>query len=169
VSDSHAHRFRPIEARDDPAVAAIIRAVMPEFGADGPGFAIHDPEVGAMSRAYVGADAVYLVVELDGRVVGGGGIAPLRGGPPGVCELQKMYFLPELRGRGVGRALLLELLERARELGYRSCYLETLSGMDAAQRLYRALGFAPRCAPLGATGHSGCDRWYERDLARTPV
>ena len=34
--------IRPIEARDDDAVAAIIRAVMPEFGADGPGFAIHD-------------------------------------------------------------------------------------------------------------------------------
>jgi putative acetyltransferase len=137
---------------------------MPEFGADGPGFAIHDPEVGAMSRAYSGAGAVYLVVEQGCVVVGGGGIAPLRGGQSGICELQKMYFLPALRGRGIGRALLVELLERARSFGYRTCYLETLTGMDAAQRLYLALGFKPRCSPLGNTGHPSCDRWYELEL-----
>src|SRR5574340_207378 len=44
--------IRPIEARDDAAVASIIRTVMPEFGADGPGFAIHDTEVGTMHAAY---------------------------------------------------------------------------------------------------------------------
>ena len=41
----------------------------------------------------------------DGRVVGGGGIAPLAGGDPDVCELRKMYFLPSLRGLGAGMAL----------------------------------------------------------------
>lgn len=156
--------FRRVEPRDDAALAAIIRRVMPEFGADGPGFAIHDPEVGAMHRAYSGPNAIYLVVEQDGVVVGGGGIAPLRGGQSGTCELQKMYFLPAIRGRGLGRALLVELLERARGLGFRTCYLETLTGMDAAQRLYVSLGFKPRCSPLGSTGHSGCDRWYELAL-----
>lgn len=162
-------RLRRIEPRDDATVAAIIRRVMPEFGADGPGFAIHDPEVDAMCRAYSGANAVYLVVEQDGIVVGGGGIAPLRGAQTGTCELQKMYFLPVARGRGIGRALLVELLERARALGYRTCYLETLTGMDAAQRLYVALGFQPRCSPLGNTGHSSCDRWYELDLGAPRV
>ena len=44
--------IRPIRPADDASVAAIIRAVMPEFGADGPGFAIHDPEVDHMSDAY---------------------------------------------------------------------------------------------------------------------
>ena len=37
-------RIRPIEARDDAAIAAIIRSVMPEFGACGSGFAINDPD-----------------------------------------------------------------------------------------------------------------------------
>jgi putative acetyltransferase len=156
--------WRPIEPRDDVAVAAIIRAVMPEFRADGPGFAIHDPEVSAMSRAYSAPNAIYLVVELDGKLVGGGGIASLRGGADGVCELQKMYFLRQARGRGLGRALIEELLLRARSLGYRTCYLETLTGMDAALRLYEQQGFQRRCAPLGATGHSSCDRWYELEL-----
>ena len=44
--------IRPIEARDDAAIAAIIRSVMPEFGASGCGFAIGDPEVDWMTRAY---------------------------------------------------------------------------------------------------------------------
>lgn len=156
--------LRPIEPRDDAAVAAIIRTVMPEFGADGPGFAIHDPEVGGMCAAYADARSLYLVVESAGRVLGGGGIAPLAGGEPGTCELRKMYFLREARGRGWGEVLLRRLLDEARARGFRTCYLETLTGMDAAQRLYERLGFARLPGPLGCTGHHGCNRWYARDL-----
>lgn len=157
--------FRPIRPGDDPAVAAIIREVMPAFGAGGPGFAIHDPEVSAMAAAYSVPGAAYFVVEAaDGRVLGGGGIAKLEGGPEGVCELKKMYFLPEARGSGMGEKLLRHCLQRAQELGYRTCYLETLTGMDAAQKLYKKVGFQTLCAPMGATGHHGCDRWYAMDL-----
>ena len=155
--------IRPIENCDDDAMAAIIRAVMPEFGADGPGFAIHDAEVGAMHAAYAHPGCAYFVVETDGTVRGGGGIAPLHG-EAGVCELRKMYFLPGLRGIGAGTALMRACLDAARKLGYRQCYLETLTGMDAAQKLYARHGFAPLCAPLGKTGHFGCNRFYLLDL-----
>ncbi len=157
--------FRPIRPEDDPAVAAVIRTVMPQFGADGPGFAMLDPEVDGMCAAYSAADAAYFVVETpDGRVLGGGGIAKLDGGEPGVCELRKMYFLEEARGVGMGEKLLRHCLSVAKELGYKTCYLETLTGMDAAMRLYEKAGFKKLCAPMGATGHSGCDRWYARGL-----
>jgi putative acetyltransferase len=152
--------IRPIQPEDDPAVAAIIHAVMPEFGADGPGFAIHDPEVAAMHAAYDRPGAAYFVVESAGRILGGAGLAPLDGGPERVCELRKMYYLPELRGQGAGAAMLRKCLATAAALGYGSCYLETLTGMDAAQRLYLKLGFKPLQAPLGATGHHGCNRWF---------
>jgi putative acetyltransferase len=159
------YSFRPIRPEDDPAVAAIIRQVMPEFGADGPGFALHDPEVDHMHEAYSAPGAAYFVVEDPrGRVTGGGGIAALIGGDPGVCELRKMYFLPELRGRGMGEALLRHCLAVARELGYRTCYLETLTGMGQAMRLYAKVGFRPLCAPLGQTGHGSCDRWFAKEL-----
>lgn len=157
--------LRHMTPEDDPAVAAIIRRVMPEFGADGPGFAIHDAEVDCMSAAYGQPGRGYwVVVEPGGRVVGGGGIAPLEGGEPGVCEVKKMYFLPEARGRGAGERLLRECLRFAREAGYRYCYLETLTSMTGAQKLYRKLGFQPLARPLGATGHFGCDRWYGLEL-----
>lgn len=156
--------IRPIEARDDAAMAAIIRAVMPEFGAVGDGFAINDPEVDWMHRAYAIPRAAYFVIEDAGALLGGGGVAPLVGGDPDTCELRKMYFLPALRGRGMGAALMARCLDAARDFGFRRCYLETLSGMDAAKKLYERSGFHRIDTPLGATGHGGCNAFYLRAL-----
>ena len=157
--------FRPIQPQDDAAVAAIIRKVMPEFGADGPGIALHDPEVDHLSPAYsIPGAAYFVVVEEVGKVLGGAGVAALVGGDPSVCELRKMYFLPEVRGQGMGGALLRHCLAVAQSLGYRTCYLETLTGMDQAIRLYTKLGFKSLCAPLGHTGHGGCDHWFALEL-----
>ncbi len=156
--------IRPIAPADDAAIAGIIRTVMPEFGAGGAGFAVHDPEVGFMSRAYAASRSAYFVVERDGRVHGGGGVAPLAGGAADICELRKMYFLPTLRGLGAGRALMARCLDAARDFGFHRCYIETLTGMDAAQALYLKSGFARIDAPLGNTGHHGCNRFYLRDL-----
>ncbi|MGZ3408384.1 MAG: GNAT family N-acetyltransferase [Polyangia bacterium] len=159
--------IRPIAAGDDAAVAAIIRTVMPEFGAKGPGFAINDPEVDHMSAAYARPRAAFFVVTDGERVIGGGGVAPLENGDEKTCELRKMYFLPEARGRGAGAALLQRCLVAARSFGYATCYLETLARMDAARKLYARFGFAPLCAPMGNTGHFSCDSYYALDLTAT--
>ena len=156
--------LRPIETQDDAAMANIIRTVMPEFGATGSGFAINDPEVDWMSRAYAEPRSAYFVVERGGRIIGGGGVAPLAGGDGGTCELRKMYFLPEARGIGAGAAMMERCLQAAREFGFQQCYLETLRGMDAAKRLYERTGFHRLDAPLGATGHGGCNAFYLLDL-----
>jgi len=161
--------LRPIEPRDDAAIAHIIRTVMPEFGACGAGFAINDPEVDWMSRAYAEPRSAYFVVEHadgsgDREVLGGGGVAPLSGGDGDTCELRKMYFLPQARGLGAGAALMAKCLDAARGFGFRRCYIETLTGMDAAMRLYERSGFRRIDAPLGATGHGGCNTFYLLDL-----
>jgi len=159
-----AFRIRPIEPADDTAMAHVIRTVMPEFGAGGAGFAIHDPEVDAMHAAYAGTGAAYYVVEMDGAVMGGAGIAALEGGDGSVCELRKMYFMPDLRGRGAGHALMQRCLDFARRAGYRQCYIETLTGMDGAQALYLKSGFRRIPEAMGATGHFGCNRFYLLEL-----
>ena len=164
LDDGRIPVIRPIEPRDDAAVAAIIRTVMPEFGACGEGFAINDAEVDTMCESYSQPRCAYFVVDLDGRVLGGGGVAPLAGGDPELCELRKMYFLPELRGLGAGRDLIEQCLSTARELGFKRCYLETLENMYAARALYEKVGFEPIDCPLGDTGHYGCDAFYIRDL-----
>ncbi len=158
------YQIRLIRKSDDRPVEHLLRRVMPEFGACGPGSANHAAEVTNMYRAYHRSGSRYWVVTDGKKVLGGGGIAPLAGGPVHTCELRKMYFLPELRGLGLGQALIERCLEAARQEGYRRCYLETLKTMLQARRLYRKNGFRPLVRPIGCAGHSGCDAWYARHL-----
>lgn len=161
--------LRRVLRRDRAGVASLIRDVMPEFGAEGPGFAILDPEVDDMPAAYSAPRSAYWVLvtrEPRGRerVVGGGGFAPLAGGQRDTCELRKMYFRAEVRGLGLGCELLETCVSAAREAGFRRVYLETLGHMHAARALYEANGFRPLRRPEGATGHFGCNAFYARVL-----
>ncbi|KAA3611907.1 MAG: GNAT family N-acetyltransferase [Planctomycetota bacterium] len=157
-------QLRPIAPQDDARVAAIIRQVMTEFGAVGPEYSISDPEVDHMSQAYSGPNSAYFVVEDQGEILGCAGVAPLTGADPGICELRKMYLVEASRGRGIGRALLERCLHSARELGFHTCYLETLNHMNAARGLYEKFGFQKLDGPLGQTGHPGCNNFYSLSL-----
>lgn len=162
--DSKLLQIRKIKATDNAGVKNLIKTVMPEFGASGAGFAINDPEVEDMAGTYTEKDSFYFVLLDREKIVGGGGIAPLLGGPKGVCELRKMYFLPEARSLGKGREILSLCLTEAKKRGYKSCYLETLKNMHQARKLYEAFGFKPLNKPMGNTGHFSCDAWYVKDL-----
>ena len=133
---------------------------MPEFGAGGQGFAIHDKEVDDMYKAYNHSKAAYFVCEVNGRLLGGGGIGPLVGGDARTCELKKMYFLPEGRGKGFGQQLLARCLSEARSMGYEYCYLETFNTMKGAMKVYERNHFHKIEGPMGNTGHFACDVFY---------
>ncbi|MCK6617329.1 MAG: GNAT family N-acetyltransferase [Cyclobacteriaceae bacterium] len=156
--------IRPIRKEDNPQVAAIIRTVMPEFGASGEGFAIHDREVDDMFSAYSKPRCAYFVCEENGRIIGGGGVAPLEEGDENTCELKKMYFLPEGRGKGLGQQVLNRCLEAARNIGYEYCYLETFNTMKQAMKLYEKNDFVKIPGPCGNTGHFACDTFYRKKL-----
>ncbi len=158
--------IRPIEVKDNSGVANIIRSVMPEFGASGEGFAIHDKEVDDMFGTYTLPRSVYFVCEENGKILGGGGVAPLAGGDDDTCELKKMYFLPEARGMGLGRQILDKCLKAAQEIGFTYCYLETFNTMKSAMRLYEKNGFEKIPGPCGSTGHFACDTFYKKKLVK---
>ncbi|HEY3429535.1 MAG TPA: GNAT family N-acetyltransferase [Cyclobacteriaceae bacterium] len=158
--------LRPLEQKDNPAVRDIIRTVMPEFGASGKGFAIHDSEVEDMYAAYTQSRCSYFVWEENGKIYGGGGVAPLQGGDTDTCELKKMYFLPEGRGKGSGQLVLSQCLKAAKALGFKYCYLETFNTMTHAMKLYERNGFEKIAGPLGNTGHFSCDTFYKRSLEK---
>ena len=157
-------KIRLIQPQDNPAMAEVIRQVMPQFGACGPGYSIEDAEVDHMFEAYQGPRAAYGVIEVDGLVQGGAGIAKLDGGDKDTCELKKMYFLESLRGKGYGQKLMELCLEKAKELGFKRMYLETLEHMTAARKLYEGYGFKKLDGNMGNTGHSKCDAYYVKDL-----
>lgn len=161
---SEQYQMRPIEEADNPQVCRIIHDVMTEFGAVGAGYSINDPEVAQMFQAYNDSRSRFYVITSDDEILGCGGIAPLIDGGEHVCELRKMYFLPQLRGTGMGSKLIRECLHQAKELGFTQCYLETLESMHAARTLYRKFGFSSIDHPMGNTGHHACNQWMIKNL-----
>ena len=79
-----------------------------------------------------------------------------------LCEMKRLYVRPAHRGRGLGRTLVDAVLDEARRRGYDAMRLDTVASMNAANALYRALGFreiAPyRHNPLDAPV------FFEKDL-----
>ena len=156
--------IRKIEPKDDAAIAALIRTVLVEHDAPKVGTAYADTSLDRLSDVYSADKSEYFVVENEGIIIGGAGIAPLENGAATVSELQKMYFLPQARGLGLGAALIQQCLDAAKNFGFTHCYLETLPNMQAAQKLYTKFGFTYLDAPLGCTGHSSCPVWMLKDL-----
>jgi putative acetyltransferase len=98
------------------------------------------------------------------QILGGAGIAPLRYGPDGYCELQKMYFLSKARGKGLGSQMMHKCLQQAKRFGFTDCYLETMPNMMHVQKLHQKWGFEYIEHPLGNTGHCSCPIWMVKSL-----
>mgnify|MGYP000403182626 CR=1 FL=1 len=156
--------IRRIAPEDTAIMASIIRQVLTEFGANKPGFAWQDPELNDLYHAYSKYRDQYYVIEFAGNIVGGGGLAEFICDLPQCCEFQKMYLLPQARGKGIGLKLISTLLLAADEFEYSNVYLETLNTMAEARRLYLASGFNALNSPLGNSGHNACDAWYLKSL-----
>ena len=72
------------------------------------------------------------------------GMGALRNMDKNIGEIKRMYIRPNYRGKGLGKKLLERLLEKAKEFGFSSIYLNTGPFMKNAQHLYHSLGFAER-------------------------
>lgn len=156
--------IREIREQDNLVLEKIIRQVLTEYGANKPGFAWQDPELSRLATAYSSDNAVYFVAELNSKVVGGCGVAPLVPAVTKTCELQKMYLLKSARGHKIGQQLLHCALEFA-ALHYGWMYLETVESMSEAAGLYQKFNFTPLPKPIIDTQHNACDRWYIKPLS----
>jgi putative acetyltransferase len=156
--------IREIQQKDNKQIALIIRDIFHELDAPKVGTAYADPILDTLFEVYQNDRSTYFVVEKDGFVVGGCGIAPLENGDTSVCELQKMYFAPEIRGTGFAELIIEKCLNFAKEAGFEMCYLETLSFMTAAQKLYKRIGFENIDGPMGNTGHNSCQVWMTKKI-----
>lgn len=155
------YTIREIQSKDNGSVELIIRNCLIEFNGNREGTAWEDPDLCRFSETYNTDDRKYWVAESD-KIVGGVGIAPLAGAD-GVCELQKMYCIPEVRSTGVSHKLIEVALDHAKK-HFDRCYLETFGNMIAAQKFYEKYGFTRIDKPLGNTGHYACDVLYIKNL-----
>lgn len=126
--------IRPLQPRDVEAAKAVIVAGCREFFGTEP--ADFD-DMDALSQ-YSPPKGVFLVLTCRDSVVGTGAI---RGIAEDTCELKRMWFLPEHRGKGFGMRMAEMLLNFAFSAGYRRVRLDTDPRQVAAQRLYQNLGF----------------------------
>lgn len=149
--------IRKIRPEDNVAIAEVVKQVMEEFNADPKTTVLGDPSLHTMYQNYQEPGAVYYVAEIDGKVVGGCGIRKLNGSDENICELQRMFLLNDIRGKGIGKKLLQLSLSEAKKFRYKQIYLESLKQMTGAISLYESAGFKRLVKPLGNTGHGGCD------------
>ncbi|GGE29318.1 GNAT family N-acetyltransferase [Psychroflexus planctonicus] len=152
-------KIRSIQAKDNPEIAKVIREVLIGLGVPKVGTAYADPSLDSLHEDYQDPRSNYFVFEGDQKILGGAGIAPLSGENDSICELQKMYFLDQARGKGWGQMMMDKCLTFAQENNFKEVYIETLPSMKAAQNLYLKNGFEYIDKRLGNTGHFSCTVW----------
>lgn len=102
---------------------------------------------------------LFLLARLHGEPIGCG-VLKFNGDEP--AELKRMWVAPEARGLGVGRRLLHELEERARQAGVPTLHLETNGSLSEAIAMYRSSGYC-EVAPFNDEPYA--DHWFEKQLA----
>ena len=157
------YKIREIEAKYNKEIEKIIRNCLIEFEANHEGTTWADPNLGRFSEIYnTEGNKYWVAIDENDKLVGGVGVGKLEG-VEGVCELQKMYCLPEARGVGVSQKLIEIALIYAKKY-YSRCYLETLENMVAAQKFYEKHGFTRIYEPIVKTEHFACDVRYIKEL-----
>lgn len=157
-------RIRNISPGDNAMLSKIVKATLAEFGANHPGTVYYDPTTDNLFELFQKERAAYNVAEVNGKIVGGGGIYPTDGLPGDTCELVKMYLLPEARGLGLGKLLIEKCIEEAKENGFKNIYLETMPELKQALNVYAKFGFEYLKGPMGNSGHTGCSLWMLKKI-----
>ncbi len=132
--------FRPCPVDEEPA-AALVQGMRDEMAALYDGLDLDGPDMPKAGPGELGPPGGTFVVGFEDDVpVCCGGVKRL---PDGACEVKKMFVVAAARGRGVARALLVELERRARDLGYAVVRLDTGPRQTRARRMYERADYIP--------------------------
>jgi putative acetyltransferase len=140
-------------------VAVLVSGVLTEFNLP---FDLEskDADLKDLEESYLRSGGIFeLLVDRRGNLLGTYGLFRL---DDETCELRKMYFVPEIRGLGLGRSVLERAVDHARRLGFRKIVLETISVLKDAIRLYTRFGFVPIA---GAEISARVDQAYMLELS----
>ncbi len=155
--------IRVIEQQDNMVLYQIIRSILRDEKLALPGTAYDDDSLTHLSEYYETHQPghYYVLVNDDGQVVGGAGFAPFSGK---ICELQKLYIIPQYRGKGYSKLLIEKIFEAAKQ-SYEEIYLETHHYLQKALYLYESMGFMSLSEPISGSEHSLMDRWMIKKLS----
>ena len=108
-------KYREIEPSDDARVAEIARCNLKKFHLDLPGTVYFDPELDHLSAFYSEKPdkrRYFVALGKDGQIIGGAGFAEFEG-LDDCAELQKLYLVDSVKGKGYGKDLV-QLVEEGR-------------------------------------------------------
>lgn len=158
--------IREITAADDAALAKIVRRAFETHDLVIPGTAYFDPELDHLSEYYMQDSAnrkYFVLLGDDGTLVGGIGFSKIEGFENCV-EMQKLYLIDEVKGRGLGRLLVEHLMTEVKKAGFTQMYLETHSNLAVAISMYEKMGFQRIERPEFVV-HGAMDHFYIKRLA----
>ncbi|MBP1619160.1 MAG: acetyltransferase, family protein [Bacteroidetes bacterium] len=156
--------IRKVRQEDNLQLAKIIREIFEEFGAPKQGSVYSDEATNHLDEVFQQDKSVLWVTETDGRILGSCGIYPTDELPDGYVELVKFYLASGARGKGIGKKLIEESIESAKQSGYKAIYIESFPEFENAVRIYENLGFNRLSHPLGNSGHTACTIWMVKEL-----
>ena len=145
---------------DAKAVRGLVFPVMEEFGL-GLAPAGVDADLYAIEASYTARGGWLELVSCAGVLIGTVGMYPI---DEKVIELRKMYLRADMRGAGLGKALLARSIRRARQAGYREIVLETATVLESAIGLYQRYGFVRDPDDAPACGKQACDQVWRLQL-----
>lgn len=97
-----------------------------------------ETEFKTLPGKYGPPDGALILALVDGK---GAGCIALRKISDSICEMKRLYVHDEYRGLGIGKKLIMMIIEEARKLNYRFMRLDTLPTMEKAQKMYKSFGF----------------------------
>ena len=157
--------MHPITESDDPLIAEIIRTNLKKFHLDIPGTVYFDPEVDHLSQYYnmlPDKRHYFIVTDRAGQMLGGCGLAEFDGFDR-CAELQKLYLIDAVKGKGISKYLVQVVEDFARKAGYKKLYLETHTNLETAIRLYEKVGYRQIDRPESVQ-HGPMNRFYLKEL-----
>jgi len=156
--------IREVIKEDNELLSRLIRNVFHEFNAPQKGTVYSDPTTDDLYTLFHKPNAVLWVAEVNGEVSGCCGIYPTEGLEKDCAELAKFYLSGEIRGKGIGKQLMLQCFQSAREMQYKKLYLESMPQFSKAVSMYEKYGFTQLDAPMGNSDHTTCDIWMIKAL-----
>lgn len=157
--------FRKIEKTDDPIIAKIIRDNLEKYHLDIPGTVYFDSFLDHLSGFYLDESnkgEYYTALSEGGEIVGGLGFSELKE-IEACVEIQKVYLIDSVKGKGFGKEMMGFIEDRIKEKGYKKMYLETHTNLFEAIGLYKKIGFREIERP-DFVNHSTMNVFMVKDL-----
>ena len=152
--------IRENKVEDNEILAKIIRTSFHDFEVScTDGTVYSDPTTDDLYSLFQTEKSALFVAEEDGLILGCCGIFPTNNLPDDTTELAKFYLSKE-----AGKLLLETCIEKAKNLGLKNVYLESIPEFSKAVSIYEKQGFQYLEKPLGNSGHSGCNLWMLKKL-----